>query len=489
METSQPVFFQPDKAWVGDVIPFERDGEFWLFYLREVRDDPEAGSAWDVVTTRDFVTFTDRGAAIPAGEPDAPDFNAYTGSVVTGPDGTDHLFYTGHNPRIVGPDGETPLQIVMHATSRDGLTSWVKHPELSFGATEGYEAGDWRDPFVFKAAEGQPWRMLLAARHAAGPRRRRGVIAQMQSDDLMTWRPVEAFWDPRRYVTHECPDVFPWGDWWYLVYSEFSESFTTRYRMARTVDGPWNTPEHDTIDGRAFYASKSVGHGDRRFFCGWIASKEGSCDDGPYQWAGTMSVLESTQRPDGSLAFDIPSELRASFDIPHASALVDPATSTRYTTDAEVTLSAPDGYACVVSEAPIPATAYASVTVDIAANTTECGIVFRSSADGDNCYILRLEPRRSRAVVDRWPRRVTGEMQWEISGDVPFQVELERPCTLEPGEHTIDIVMDGSLMVAVIDQQVAVSARIYDRTAGGFGLFAGEGTATFRDLRIATRIR
>ncbi len=302
MGPAASVFFQPSEGWVGDVIPFERDGEFWLFYLHEDRDDPMSGTPWSLVATRDFVRFRDRGVALPSGGPDAADFNAYTGSVVED-GGRLHMFYTGHNPRRLGPDGVTPLQLVMRASSDDGGATWKKHPESTFGAPEGLEPGDWRDPFVFRASEDEPWRMLLAARHAEGPERRRGLVAQMVSDDLIDWRPAEHFWDPRRYVTHECPDVFQWGDWWYLVYSEFSESFVTRYRMSRSPDGPWLVPDRDTIDGRAFYASKSVERDGRRFFCGWIASKEGAADDGAYQWAGTLSVLECSQNPDGTLAF------------------------------------------------------------------------------------------------------------------------------------------------------------------------------------------
>ena len=98
-----------------------------------------------------------------------------------------------------------------------------------------------------------------------------------------------------------------------MVYSEFSESFTTRYRMAKGPNGPWSVPERDSIDGRAFYASKSAERDGRRFFFGWIASKENGRDDGPWQWAGTMSVLEAKQNADGTLAFSFSDELVDSF--------------------------------------------------------------------------------------------------------------------------------------------------------------------------------
>ncbi|WP_077222348.1 glycoside hydrolase family 32 protein [Rathayibacter sp. VKM Ac-2630] len=478
------LLFQPARGWVGDVIPVERDGEFHLFYLHELRDDPKPGTAWSLVTTRDFVHFEDRGVSLPHGGADEDDFNAYTGSVVHD-DGVDHLFYTGHNPWRLGPDGVTPLQVVMHATSVDGMRTWVKHPEDTFGATEGFEPGDWRDPFVFRSEPEGEWRMLLAARHVDGPSRRRGTIAQLVSSDLRSWRPVAPFWDPRRYIAHECPDVFPWGAHWYLVSSEFSEDFTTRYRIADSVDGPWRVPLHDSVDGRAFYASKSVERDGRRFFAGWIASKEDSRDDGAYQWAGTMSVLEALQRDDGTLGFTLPEEVLAAFDEELPVVLHDE--SGAVDSRDEIRLAVPDGYAARLGAFDLPPVFSASVRFDIAEGTTECGILLRSSADGDESYVLRLEPTRNRMVLDRWPRRLTGPMQWQISGDVPFAVELERPADLSPGEHRLDLIVDGSALVAVLDRSVALSARIYDRPTGRIGLFAGEGEVVFRDLRLRRR--
>lgn len=475
----QHVFFQPPHAWVGDIIPFVVNGEFQLFYLYEDRSTPKPGTPWHLVTTANLVDFDDQGLAFEHGSTTAADFNVYTGSIVDDGAGTHHLFYTGQNPAILGTDG-LPLQLVMHATSTDGLASWQRFPEHTFGASAGYETGDWRDPFVFRDDEAGLWRMLIAARHTDGPQRRRGTIAQCVSTDLVHWEPAEPFWDPRRYVAHECPDVFRWGDWWYLVYSEFSENFTTRYRMARSLAGPWLVPEHDSIDGRAFYAAKTAELHGRRFFFGWIASREGNRDDGAWEWAGTMSVVEATQNDDGTLAFGFAPELLASFteDVP-----LD---FTNALAVGLLHLDAPDGYSVRLSGTDSPRSFRLSVTLDIIADTTECGVLLRASDDGDAAYILRLEPKRGRMVFDRWPRRQTGDGQWEISGDEPYVIELERPCDLSPGEHILEVIVDGDLCVANLDGRTTLSTRIYDRSVGRAGVFVGEGSVIVRHLRMAT---
>ncbi|MGN6241348.1 MAG: GH32 C-terminal domain-containing protein [Cellulosimicrobium cellulans] len=466
-------FYQPTDAWVGDVIPWQEDGVFHLFYLHETRRAPKDGMPWHRVLTENLVDFHDAGAALASGGPSAADFNVYTGSIVLDSAGTHHAFYTGQNPARVGADGR-PLQVVMHATSRDGMRSWQGRPEDTFGATAGYETGDWRDPFVLWDAEAGLWRMLITARHDHGPERRRGVIAQCVSRDLSTWEAAAPFWDPRRYVAHECPEVFQWGEWWYLVYSEFSDAFTTRYRMARSLEGPWLVPEHDTLDGRAYYAAKSAERDGRRFFFGWIASREGGTDDGAWQWAGTMSVLEAEQREDGTLTFHPTQEQRGTF--------VDPVD----VVPAGTTLTAPDGHVSVLSPEDAPDAFRLTARFDVAAGTRELGLLLRASADGDEGYVLRLEPPRQRLVLDRWPRRQTGTEQWQISGDVPFAVELERPCAIGPGVHELEVIVDGDLCVATVDDATVLSTRLYDRPGGRVGAFVGEGTAALIRVSLAT---
>ncbi|MEA9984309.1 MULTISPECIES: GH32 C-terminal domain-containing protein [Subtercola] len=474
----QHIFFQPEGAWVGDVIPFAENGEFRLFYLHEQRACPKPGTPWHLVSTKDLVAFEDEGLAFDHGSADDVDYNVYTGSIVRGRDGEHHMFYTGQNPNRLGIDG-LPLQVVMHATSSDGAETWVRHPEHTFGAAEGYESADWRDPFVFWDAQAELWRMLIAARHVEGPSRRRGVIAQCVSTDLARWTSVEPFWDPRRYIAHECPEVFQWGDWWYLVYSEFSDSFVTRYRMSKTLDGPWIAPAHDSLDGRAFYAAKSAERDGRRFFFGWIASRVDGHDDGAWQWAGTLAVTEASQRPDGTLAFSFASELRRHFTETVPMEFVNGEIENR-------TLDAGDGYLTALSSTEIPSRFFASFSFDIAADTAECGLLLRASADGDRAYAVRLEPRRGRMVFDRWPRKVTGEGQWEVSGDVPYVIELERACDLQPGRHTLEVVVDGDLCVANLDRSTMLSTRLYDHIDGTIGVFVGDGSIDVHELTVST---
>lgn len=490
MTTPPSTHFRPPNGFVGDVIPFEHEGRAWLYHLLDERPDAApldrpTGMPWGAVSTTDFVTFEDHGVVLPSGGPDASDFDCYTGSIVRDDAGTLHLFSTGHNPRITAETdrGRKDVQVVCHATSDGDLTAWTKHPEWDLPALPGYAPEDWRDPFVFRPAPDRPWQMLLATRRPDEPYRRSGLVARLESDDLVTWRDAEPFWAPHRFIAHECPDVFRWGDWWYLVYSEFSDAFCTRYRVATSPDGPWTAPADDTVDGRAFYAAKTVALGDDRFFVGWIATKEGDRDSGAWQWAGTMATLQAHQRPDGSLRFDLPEGLTAAYansvDVTThfapcngAAPAVGQGARTRY-----ASWIGPD----------LPTEALVTVEFDVAADTGAFGVLLRTDDVAEAGYALRLEPGRDRLVLDRWPRGTTGGEQWQILGDVPHAVELERRVPLSPGRHRIDVHLDGDLCVAVVDRAVALSTRLYDRPAGRLALFAQDGTFALQRASISTR--
>jgi len=472
------VHFRPTNGYVGDLIPFERDGRLWLFYLLDERLEPPTGMPWALVSTDDFVSYTDHGVVLPSGGPQAEDFDCYTGCVIDDGDQV-HLFYTGHNPAQTTPDGD--LQVICHATSDGSLTQWQRHPDHTFGAPAGYLPQDWRDPYVYRVTPNDPWVMVLAARHTGAADRRNGVVAQLTSTDLITWHPTTPLWDPHRFTTQECPEVFQWGDWWYLVYSEFTEAFQTRYRMASGPNGPWLAPRYDSIDGRARYASKSVARDGRRFFVGWIATREGSRDDGAWEWAGELAALEATQQPDGTLGFSLPRELTQSFT--HSEAIQLEAVNGASGTPGD---GAADGYAAWVGPT-LPDSCLITATIEIPPGNGSCGLLLRTDSEAEYGYEVRLEPARSRVVFDRWPRGRTGPAQWQARGDVPHAVELERPCALPAGQHTVQVLIDGSTIVAVIDNLVALSARLYDHRTGRIGLATCDCAIKVRDFRVAVR--
>ncbi|MEK0312551.1 glycoside hydrolase family 32 protein [Cohnella sp. 56] len=465
-------FYRPADGVLADVIPFYEDGEFKLLYLKDWRDKENfgEGTPWFLLGTKDFVNYTEYGEVLPRGGQSEQDLYIYTGCILKVGE-LYHIFYTGNNFHY--PAQGKLQQAVMHAISTD-LLHWTKLPEDAFYApADRYEQHDWRDPFVFWNEEAGEYWMLLAARLKEGPSRRRGCVALCASKDLSKWEVREPFWAPSLYTTHECPDLFRMGDWWYLVYSTFSDRTVTHYRMSKSLAGPWLAPENDTFDNRAFYAAKTWTDGERRYAFGWNPTREGEHDEGTWQWGGNLVVHELAQQADGSLTVRMPDPVRAAMSRRADAALHEAVGSWRIGGDT-ATVEAPDSFAAAAAVS-LPSRCRLSVTVTFGADTRGCGVLLRTDETLDRGYMLRLEPGRQRLVFDRWPRK----------GDVPFEVGLERPVALTPGVACrLDVVIDGTVCEVYVDDTVAMSARLYDHREGGWGLFVSEGSASFEAVLL-----
>ena len=470
--TTQPgrlptLFYRPRGARLGDVIPFYAEGKFRIFYLHRP-EGPRGDTSWYQVSTKDFVSFTDHGEMLARGTPNDQDLSVATGSVLQH-GGRYHIFYTGYNTPF-RQQGK-PQQGVMHAVSDDLLT-WKKIPADTFFAPQTiYERDDWRDPFVFWNNEAREFWMLVAARLRSGPSRRRGCTALCASKDLTTWEVREPFWAPGLYRTHECSDLFRMGDWWYHVFSEFSERMQTRYRMSRNVNGPWHAPDEDSFDGRAYYAAKTWSDGHSRFVFGWNPVRADEKDANRWQWGGNLVVHELTQQTDGTLTVSIPKSIDRAFSS-RLPLLLGPTIGTCEVNQNNVRVVAPESFAAATA-ADMPNPGKIEATIEFTEATRGCGFVLHWGEDLDSGYYVRLEPRRNRVVFDRWPR----------PGDVPYMVELERHVVLKPGRPIeLKVIVEDTIGEVYVGGQVAMSTRMYDMRGGKWGVFVNQGVVDFRNL-------
>lgn len=466
------LFYKPEGAYAADFIPFYTDGFFRLFYLIDWRDKQNwgEGTPWYQLCTHDFINFEEYGEMLPRGTVEEQDLYVFTGSVIE-KDNLYHIFYTGHNPHF--PEKENPQQAVMHAVSKD-LRKWEKKPEHTFFSPGTiYEMDDWRDPYVFYNEEQNEYWMLLAARLKTGPSRRRGCIALCTSKDLISWKTAAPFWAPGLYYTHECPDLFKINDWWYLVYSTFSERSVTHYRMSRNLTGPWTAPENDTFDGRAFYAAKTFSDGNRRFAFGWNPTKVDEKDSNAWQWGGNLVVHEVIQNVDGTLSVKVPETIDRAFN--KECEINFDAGLGEWEIDRN-TLSSNSGesFSCAAA-GKLPDRCKITATMRFSQNTRGFGIMLRTSEDLEKSYYIRFEPGRNRLVFDSWPRR----------GDLPFWTELERPIDLIPGtDIVVNIFIDDTICETYVNDKIAMSTRMYDLKEGNWGVFINEGSAVFRSVRM-----
>jgi beta-fructofuranosidase len=480
-ELVREFFYRPLGAHAGDFIPYYKDGRFHLFFLLDWRDKPGHGEGvpWYQVSTTDFVHFVEHGEMLPRGTRNDQDLYVFTGSAMYG-EGQYHIFYCGFNPYFA--DQGKPGQAVMHAVSHD-LLNWQKIPEDTFYASGQYERNDWRDPFVFWNPEANEYWMILAARLKNGPSRRRGCTALCTSKDLKKWEVRDPFWAPGLYFTHECPDLFKIGDWWYLVFSEFSELIRTRYRMSPSLDGPWITPKRDYFDGRAYYAAKTASDGQHRYLFGWEPSRAEDQDYYRWDWGGNLVVHQLHQESDGTLSVTVPPSIDAIWTKPLSAQFALKLGQVKADSD-QVELTALGSFACAAADV-MPDRCKIEAQARFDSGTRGFGLMLRTSDDLESSYYVRFEPQNQRLVVDSWPRapKLAFEPKATIEGG--FIAGLDSWIPLDPEVRLdIKVLVDRSTAVVYFGGRSAMTLRMYDLPVGRWGFFVEQGTAQFRNIKI-----
>lgn len=464
------------KAVCADVIPYYENGTFYLFYLRDYRDVETHGEGcpWCLLTTRDLVHYEDHGEVLVRGTKEEQDLYVFTGSCTKYKDEY-YIFYTGHNPhkRKAG----FPEEKILLAKSQD-LYHWEKVEDFCLEAPAYLEMHDYRDPFVFYDEEKQIYGMLLAGRlKEDGPINSKGVTLVLYSENLLHWELQEdPFYAPHAFYTHECPDLFKMGEWWYLIFSDMSDRLVTTYRMAKSPSGPWITPKVDNFDGHAFYAAKTAFDGKHRYLFGWNCIKNEEKDENPWQWGGTIIPHQLVQEEDGTLYVKCPETIR---DIYQKPAVVE----TQYTmgtvkeVDKGFELGC-NGGKSIQLLSQMPDNGKIEMDFTTTDEIGEFGILLRSDVYCDHYYAVKFEPKFRRMAFDQQPRK---------DMTVPFQADVERYCPLQTGENNhLVIIFEGSVAEIYVNDRVAMSVRMFDHKNGAFGLYTQNTNVRFENIQLAT---
>ena len=460
------LFYHPEDGRMGDIIPYYEDGVFKPFFL---------GNGWSCVSTKDHLHFYDMfSTGIRGG----------TGSIVK-VDGLYHMFYCKFTfePYM--------RQYACHATSED-FRNWTEHPEDTF-MPDGviYEMSDWRDPHVIWNEEEQCWWMILCAQ-ARGRTMRKGCVGLCKSTDLKHWDYCEPLYAPTTNQSgHECPDIFKWGDWWYLTYSVYTDRFETIYRMSKSLNGPWITPKVDTFDTRCFYAAKHGTDGNEHFMYGWNPQREKNMwkfnpqeykgkDYNTWDWGGTMIVHKLIQEADGTLSVTVPTAVDNAFS--HSEPLrMDPLTGDWKLTEDSASIDTPYGYSSLMFN-KVPQCCKLEMDVSFEKTPREFGVALQIDADFAMGYYLNFEPNRGRVQYK------TGLRMYEDGGKMfPYEVEQERPMEWEAGKkYKVRVFVQDSILLLYVNEKIALGTRMFDRSNFHFGLFASDGDAKFENIRLMT---
>lgn len=462
------------RSACADVIPYYENGIYYLFYLRDIREPERLGEGcpWCLLTTKDFVHYSEHDEVLPRGPEGSQDRWVFTGSCIKVNDEY-YIFYTGHNHHLA-EEGK-PTQKLLLAKSKD-LLHWEKDTAFSMEAPEWLEMHDFRDPYVYYDERQQVYRMLITGRlKTEAPENTKGMTLLLTSSDLYNWDlQREPFYAPQAYYAHECPDLFKMGDWWYLVFSEFPDKCITTYRMAKDPAGPWITPKINTFDAHAFYAAKSASDGNRRIMFGWNCTKEGDRDDGSWQWGGNIIPHELVQGEDGTLYVKCPQEILDSYTVP---ATLNGGRQWNQVTELQNGYSVgSNGGRSIILLGDMPDKCLLETDFTVEDDVGDFGIMLRSDELANRFYTIKFEPKHNRLALDRIPRRDT---------TVHFQADTERYCPIVPGQRNkLRVIMEESVLEVYINDRIAMSARIYDYTEGKVGLYSHNTTVTFENIHL-----
>lgn len=463
----------PDLSVCADVIPFFENGEFKLFYLRDYRDiyNKGEGCPWCLLTTKDLVHYEDHGPVLLRGNVDEQDLYVFTGSIFKEND-IYYIYYTGHNPHL--RQQGFPEQKILRATSKD-LLHWDKDPNFVFEAPTYLEKHDFRDPFVYKDEEKNIYCMLLAARlKTDDPINAKGVTLLATSKDLINWELDEKpFYSPRNYFTHECPDLFKMGEYYYLVFSEFTDKIVTTYRVSKSPYGPWETRKVNTFNGHAFYAAKSVSDGKRRIMFGWNPIKDKEKDNNPWQWGGNIIPLELVQdEKDGTLFVKCPHEILESYNKEVETQKIDVLGKS---IEGKTISFLNNGFNLVKIK---DNSEDFKLTFDFETkdDAGDFGVIFYENKNYSQYYSIKLEPKMNRLCFDRQPRNI---------GFLHCEVDVERYCPIEKfSKHTLTLIVEGSVVNAYVDDKYAMSTRAFDFNNGNISFYSNNNELIIENIKL-----
>ena len=265
---------------VGDCMPFADGDLYRLYYLFDRRHHRSkwglGAHQWAQVSSRDLVHWVTHPMAVGIDEP-------WEGSICTGSHikngDTYYAFYA------VRMSDRTPARLTW-ATSRDGEHFQKSGKYLSLGAP--YESVSALDPKVFRTEDGR-FHMLVTTSFA---KENVGALAHLVSDDLEHWEQLDPFIRLEIPDQPECSDHIRFGDWYYLIYSNFGQAHWFR---SKDPLGPWEAPEDNLVAAEDVIVPKGAVVMGRLIFTGF--TREGKA------YGGNFIQYEAIPDAAGDLTF------------------------------------------------------------------------------------------------------------------------------------------------------------------------------------------
>ncbi len=475
-------FYQPgpvdgQACFFGDPMPYWDGERFRLYYIIDQEHHTQnrgLGSHRVAhLSSADLRHWTKHPVAIAPGGADAVDRHTIcTGSVIPYKGG--HRFYYSTRVLADGAGLDEVRQVVCVADSKDGVTFEKSARNPILRAPEGFRVCAFRDPFVFCDPANGLYHMLVTGARPAKVAWRDGVLLRYTSKDQENWVFDSVAYEPGTGDAPECPELFEWNGWYYLI---FSIGAVARYRVGKSARGPWTTPVVDTLDGpwAGVFRTAPFKEG-RRIAVGFVGTREGDKDNGVKRYAGKAVFREVFQRADGTLRAAWLPEMREpagewsapAFEMIKGRGTVLPGLG--------VALDGTNGLALARAQMP-GSDGLVRVKIIPEKGAHSFGITLRceGALHLDRGYWLSINPLEGRVKL------------------TPLHIPLGRE-TYEPGlfrcgglgeAMEVEVLMEGGIIDVMINGERCLVNNYPEVRGGGFYVWVLEGTARFEQVGVA----
>ncbi len=280
--------YMPPRNWMNDPNGLlQIDGLYHLFYQYNPNGDQWGDIHWGHAVSRDLVDWDTKPIAMnpltAMGE-----VHCYSGCACKGKNGKPVFYYTsiGYEEDGRGCKAGAQQWIAYPGRNLDALVQTDKYA-MFLEMHGGLHVEEWRDPFVIAYRDG--FLMTLGCRldgHGA-------CLLYTSGDGLtFTYHSILAESDVGSDYTWECPNFFPIGDKYVLLYSPCR---APQYIIGTLTDDLRFVPEArgvlDASGWEGFYAPQSFvdDHG-RRIVLGWMTDASRGGWKGIKGWSGSQSL-------------------------------------------------------------------------------------------------------------------------------------------------------------------------------------------------------
>jgi len=449
-------YFKPvgNNLFVGDCIPFFYNGTYYLYWLIDSAHHSAlnglGGHQWVLSTTKDLKHWTNYPIAL--GIDEEWEKSICTGSVVH----ADKTFYAFYATRLIN-DGKVNEQL-SYAISNDGIHFKKQKPNPFFTSAPGYSKRDFRDPKVFVDSTNTFHLFVSSKKDSSLMQGVNGCLVHLTSKDLKKWEVKEPILTGQGSVP-ECPDYFFWSVWYYLIYSDNSNTF---YVKSRSPFGPWQEPRYQTLNEDWANVVKTADFTNgRRIAAAWIPSRKDNKDETREIFGGNTVFREVVQQQDGTLDTKFPSEM---IPVTGQPLQLKPFYDSLTTNDANSYLiSSPNGVGAAYFET-IPLNSRITLEIEPLGDNEEYGLYLRSNNNASGGYKLAFSANNQTVSL----------ANTAINGVDGLNNNIK-----------VDIIMKNDIIDVCIDNRRCIVNRLPEQKGDFLWLYAKHGYVKFKSIIVS----